>query len=98
MSCLPFPGITQLHPFTAHATKAVHDFAHGGLTNDFLIATQDPLAVLYNDRCACQPSVVGKVPLLVMWAGRLQAWYGSTVVAATLSIKRVAAASWQWII
>merc|ERR1712110_116228 len=29
---------------------AVHDFEHKGLTNDFLVKTRDPRAVLYNDR------------------------------------------------
>jgi hypothetical protein len=28
----------------------VHDFEHGGLTNDFLVYSLDALAVLYNDR------------------------------------------------
>ena len=28
----------------------VHDFEHGGLNNDFLIKTANPLALLYNDQ------------------------------------------------
>ena len=28
----------------------MHDYAHKGLTNDFIISTRDPLALLYNDQ------------------------------------------------
>lgn len=30
--------------------QVVHDFEHGGLTNDFLVNSLDGLAVRYNDR------------------------------------------------
>ncbi len=29
----------------------VHDFEHKGVTNDFLVATHDDIALVYNDRC-----------------------------------------------
>eukprot|EP00976_Prorocentrum_cordatum_P087565 1186959-Prorocentrum_minimum.AAC.1 len=34
------------------AAATVHDLAHRGLTNDFLISSRDPAAIMYNDRCA----------------------------------------------
>ena len=33
-----------------YVAAAMHDFEHGGLTNDFLVASADELALRYNDR------------------------------------------------
>ncbi|GLI59232.1 hypothetical protein VaNZ11_001076 [Volvox africanus] len=49
---------TQLHVhyldrlglFAAYYAAIVHDYGHPGMTNDFLVAISDPLAVRYNDR------------------------------------------------
>lgn len=30
--------------------QVLHDFEHGGLTNDYLVNSMDKLAILYNDR------------------------------------------------
>ena len=30
--------------------QSIHDFEHGGLTNDFLVSSTDALAVVYNDK------------------------------------------------
>ncbi|KAG2485624.1 hypothetical protein HYH03_015687 [Edaphochlamys debaryana] len=42
--------LDRLGLLAAYFAAIVHDHAHPGLTNDFLIATGDPLAVRYNDR------------------------------------------------
>ncbi|GIL94723.1 hypothetical protein Vretimale_939 [Volvox reticuliferus] len=49
---------TQLHVhyldhlglLAAYYAAIVHDYGHPGMTNDFLVAVSDPLAVRYNDR------------------------------------------------
>ncbi|GIL46284.1 hypothetical protein Vafri_3299 [Volvox africanus] len=49
---------TQLHVhyldrlglLAAYYAAIVHDYGHPGMTNDFLVAISDPLAVRYNDR------------------------------------------------
>ncbi|GLI60999.1 hypothetical protein VaNZ11_003257 [Volvox africanus] len=42
--------LDQLGLLAAYFAVIIHDYGHPGLTNDFLIATSDPLAVRYNDR------------------------------------------------
>lgn len=43
-------GLTKLERFAVIISAAVHDMAHPGLNNDFLIKTRDKSAVIYNDR------------------------------------------------
>ncbi|GIL62062.1 hypothetical protein Vafri_16373, partial [Volvox africanus] len=42
--------LDQLGLLAAYFAGIIHDYGHPGLTNDFLVATSDPLAVRYNDR------------------------------------------------
>lgn len=45
------PGyVDPLHLMACYTAAVMHDFEHGGLTNDFLVNSLDSLAVLYNDR------------------------------------------------
>jgi hypothetical protein len=43
-------ALSDLELFAAIIAAAVHDVGHLGVNNQFLITTQDPLAVLYNDQ------------------------------------------------
>jgi len=45
---------------------AIHDYDHPGYTNNFLIATHDPLAILYNDRSVLENHHVASAWKLMM--------------------------------
>ena len=42
-----FPRLLKL--LTCYISAIIHDYDHRGLTNDFLIKTSDPLAIVHND-------------------------------------------------
>ena len=41
---------TDIEIFASLVAAACHDVGHPGYTNQFLVATQSPLAILYNDQ------------------------------------------------
>jgi len=49
--CLTSGGmpVTKEDMLVCFLAAIVHDFEHTGLTNDFLVATEHPLAIVYND-------------------------------------------------
>ncbi|KAI8469134.1 MAG: hypothetical protein J3K34DRAFT_386003 [Monoraphidium minutum] len=42
--------VDPLHMLACYTAAVLHDFEHGGLTNDFLVSSTDPLAITYNDK------------------------------------------------
>ena len=45
------PLMSHVPPHESCApSQAVHDYGHVGRTNDFLVAVEDPLAMMYNDK------------------------------------------------
>ncbi|CAG9321702.1 unnamed protein product [Blepharisma stoltei] len=43
-------NLTYMEIAACYISAAIHDFEHPGVNNVFLINTQDPLAILYNDK------------------------------------------------
>jgi hypothetical protein len=44
------PNNQTIKQSTPPPPQVLHDFEHGGLTNDFLVSSVDPLAIVYNDK------------------------------------------------
>jgi 3'5'-cyclic nucleotide phosphodiesterase len=41
---------TDLEQLSLYIAAAIHDYDHPGVNNNFLIATRDPIALIYNDK------------------------------------------------
>lgn len=69
--------------------QAVHDYEHGGCTNDFLILQGDVMALTYNDKVTCHTYVwvmlyVSSCMLLLFWLEHLK----HSLESASLWVKR----------
>ena len=43
-------ALSKAQYMSSYWSAITHDYEHGGLNNDFLIKTADPLAIQYNDQ------------------------------------------------
>ena len=46
----PNANLNELERFSLIISAAIHDYDHPGVNNSFLVNTEDPLAIAYNDR------------------------------------------------
>jgi len=53
------PGfVDPLSQLAAYLAAVMHDFEHGGFTNEFLVQTSSDLAMCYSDRAPMVSNVV----------------------------------------